>query len=43
MQYFGIEYVHQCIGLSLTQASRYGDIEDYLIDEIVEESINKLK
>lgn len=42
-QYFGIEYVHQCIGLSLTQASRYGDIEDYLIDEIVEESINKLK
>lgn len=37
VQYFGTEYLHQCIGLSLTQSSRYGEISDFLIDDVLRE------
>lgn len=37
---FGIEYLNQCLGLSLTQSCRYGDIQDYYIEEIIADSID---
>lgn len=37
---FGVEYLNQCLGMSLTQSSRYGDIQDYYIDEIIADSMD---
>ncbi len=38
---FGVEYLHQCLGLSLTQSYRYGDIEDHLIEEIIKDGVSR--
>lgn len=36
---FGAEYLHNCLGLSVTQASRYADMGEWLLEEIIDDEI----
>ncbi|AZB43798.1 hypothetical protein CEF21_16615 [Bacillus sp. FJAT-42376] len=40
---FGAEYLHDCFGLSITQASRYANIGEVLMDDIINDEINNNK
>lgn len=34
---FGPEFLHDCLGLSLTHAARFGDMDDWVIEETISE------
>lgn len=36
---FGPQYLHDCFGLSLSHMSRFGDTEEYLIEELIEDEL----
>lgn len=36
---FGAEYLHDCLGLSLTQSGRYANIAEWLLEETIEDEL----
>ena len=38
---FGSEYLHDCFGLSLTQSARYGDVNDWIIEDIIRDVVDE--
>ncbi|WP_342503562.1 hypothetical protein [Lysinibacillus sp. FSL L8-0126] len=38
---FGVEYLHQCLGLSLTQSNRYGDLDEYYLEDVIQSNIER--
>ena len=38
---FGPEYLHDCFGLSLTHAARFGNPDDWIIEDIINDEVNE--